>query len=162
MIRRAAPSDHAWITGLSAVVYGDLGDYREIIPAWLSHPGVLSYVDTDETSPPNRRGFIILGFYELAEQTQTRHVADLLAIAVEPDYQRQGVGRRLLRFAIRLAQAARSPETVTEIRLTVPETNAVGRHLYTSTGFEVLDEDHGAYDGGQRAIRMSKRLEAAS
>jgi hypothetical protein len=27
-----------------------------------------------------------------------------------------------------------------------------------SFGFEVLDEHHGTYDGGQRAVRMVRRL----
>ncbi len=156
VIRRCDITDHAWITEVSAAVYGELGDYGTIIPAWLDHPGVLAYVDEEE----QRRGFIILGFYEINDGTRDRCVADLLAIAVEPQFQRQGIGRRLLDFAIRIACAAGPQNNVSEIRLTVPETNTVGRRLYTSNGFEVLDAEHGAYDGGQRAIRMSRRLPA--
>ena len=154
MIRRSDISDRDWITALSTDVYGALGDYATIIPAWLDHPGVLSYVDEVD----HRHGFIILGFYEVDDDESPRSVADLLAIAVEPRFQRQGVGRRLLQFAIRVAQAAATNNGVSEIRLTVPEGNVVGRRLYTSTGFEVLDQEHGAYEGGQRAIRMTKRL----
>jgi hypothetical protein len=47
---------------------------------------------------------------------------------------------------------------VDEIRLTVAETNAVGQRLFAAHGFSVLDDHHGHYDGGQRAIRMSRRL----
>jgi len=133
-----------------------LGDYSAIIPAWLKHPGVLSYVDEQG----ERRGFIILGFFEEPTDNDHRCIADLLAIAVEPRFQRRGIGRRLLDFAIRVAAAAAEQSGVSEIRLTVPETNAVGQRLYTSTGFEVLDPEYGAYDGGQRAIRMTKRLRA--
>lgn len=156
MIRRSVIADHRWITDLSALVYGELGDYSTIIPAWLEHPGVLSYLDEQH----DRRGFIILGFFEEAGTSDRRCIADLLAIAVEPHYQRRGIGRRLLDFAIRVAAAASDPSGVAEIRLTVPENNAVGQRLYTSTGFEVLDPEYGAYDGGQRAIRMTKRLRA--
>jgi ribosomal protein S18 acetylase RimI-like enzyme len=148
---------------VSAEVYADLGDYGLIIPSWLDHPGVLSYVDLETT----RRGFVLLGFYEpttgtagtaLPGASGEAYVADLLALAVDPPAQRQGVGRRLLGHAIAVAELASRHGRVSELRLTVAEGNAVGLRLYQQTGFQVLDEDHGSYDGGQRAIRMVRAL----
>lgn len=153
MIRRATPADHAWITQLAAEVYIDLGDYGQIIPSWLLHPGVLAYL---EDGPDLQRGFILLGFYEPTGETGC--VADLLAIAVSPGYQRRGIGRRLLQYAIDLAELIGAKNGVGEIRLTVAETNRAGRRLFASAGFMVLDADHGLYDGGQRAIRMTRAL----
>lgn len=163
MIRRATLADFPRLVALGADVYRDLGDYASILPSWLGHPGVLAYVDEVE-DPRGRsvlRGFILIGFYEPLAERPGRVVADLLAIAVAPSYQRQGVGSRLLDYAIRIAQrAVRGGGPVPEMRLTVAETNVAGQSLFTKTGFQVLDPNHGSYDHGQRAIRMTRPLDA--
>jgi ribosomal protein S18 acetylase RimI-like enzyme len=155
MIRRAQPDDADWIRVTAAHVYAPLGDYGTIIPAWMDHPGVMTFVEHDQV----RRGFILVGFYDPQEPHRPGRpahlVADLLAIAVAPEHQRRGVGSQLLLFAIDLAtEAALESLPVRELRLTVADTNAPARALFTRHGFLVLDEHHGAYDGGQRAIRM--------
>ncbi len=174
MIRRGLPDDADWIRETAAGVYAELGDYRSIIPSWMSHPGVLTFVDADDSG--HRHGFILVGFYEppgtagvstavgpVAAATEdsdpsARYVADLIAIAVAPEFQRQGSGKRLLEYAIDLATLAGRRVPVHEIRLTVAETNQVALGLFRRFGFEVLDAQHGTYDGGQRAIRMRRRL----
>lgn len=162
MIRRFSPRDRAWITEVAAEVYRDLGDYARIIPSWLDHPGVLGFVEQSDEPPSARRAFALLGFYEPPDGPAGRCVADLLAIAVEPSYQRQGIGRAMLAHAIRVAENASRDGSVAEMRLTVADGNAVGQHLYLTSGFRVLDEEHGHYDGGQRAIRMARPLLAAT
>ncbi len=156
VIRRASQGDRLWIQQVAAEVYGELGDYGQIIPSWIDHPGVLAYVEEDEAAQ-ELRGFLLLGFYETLEPLNG-FVADVLAIAVAPSFQRRGLGRKLLSHAISLAEMANRRSRVGEIRLTVADSNRAGRHLYTSSGFRVLDEQHGHYDGGQRAIRMGRRL----
>ena len=147
---------------MAADVYGELGDYGSIIRSWLAHPGVLTYLDEarepNSRRPESFRGFTLLGFYEPAAGQTGPYVADLLAIAVARPHQRQGVGKRLLEHAIHLAGLAGGTGRVVEMRLTVAETNQVGRRFFSSFGFGVLDEDHGHYDGGQRAIRMMRGL----
>lgn len=160
MIRRSVTGDQDWIRRLAAEVYADLGDYGAILPSWLGHPGVLAYVDSCNNTGV-RRGFVLLGFYEPRDDRPgigAAYVADLLAIAVEPRFQGQGIGKRLLTYAIHIAELAARSNRVSEIRLTVADGNRVGKRLYLKTGFEILDEDHGAYDGGQRAIRMVRRI----
>lgn len=160
MIRRATSADHPWIRDTAADVYRPLGDYATIIPSWLEHTGVLAYVDEEEAaSGRRRRGFILLGFYRPDERRRPAlYVADLLAIAVAPRFQRRGLGRRLLRYAIHLALLAGREDRVTEMRLTVADTNQAGLRLFSEAGFRVLDEEHGSYEGGQRAIRMARPL----
>lgn len=155
MVRRATPADHGWIQYVGTEVYRTLGDYGRILPSWLDHPGVLTYVDQDEVGA--LRGFLLLGFYQPAD-AGGRWVADLLAIAVAPAHQRRGLGKELLAHALEVARSAGRASDVREIRLTVAENNTVGQRLYTRTGFSVVDEDHGSYDGGQRAIRMARYL----
>ncbi len=156
MISRATPADFDWIRATAAAVYRELGDYGTIIPSWLEHSGVLTFVDTAEGG--ERRGFILVGFYTPDDPITARDdgacVADLLAIAVAPEHQRQGVGTALLRFALDVARAASVERDVPEIRLTVSEDNAVAQSMFGKTGFTVLADDYGSYDGGQRAIRM--------
>src|SRR5262245_202099 len=148
MIRRSDPlvGDPEWIRATAAEVYARLGDYGKIIPSWMSHPGVLTFVEAiDEGGAEVRRGFILIGFYEPDDLVPARVVADLLAIAVAPDQQRRGVGRTLLEFAVDVAELAHPGAPVREIRLTVAEDNAPALALFRSTGFEVLDPEHGAY-----------------
>lgn len=161
MIRRASRRDWDWIVSLAASVYDDLGDYGKIIPSWLEHPGVLTYLDEapgEDGGARPLRGFILIGFYQPPGDPQPSYVADLLAIAVHPDHRRLGVGRSLLDFAIKVAARAGKTTDCPEIRLTVAHTNEVGQHLFSSSGFTVLDANHGSYDGGQRAIRMARSL----
>ena len=157
MIRQATPSDHAGITSIAADVYQDLGDYGSILPSWFVHPGVQVYVD-DQSSPEALRSFLLLGFFEPLSHLHQELIVDLLAIAVVPSCQRQGVGRGLLREAIALATKAAHGFSKADIRLTVSESNSVAQKLFSSEGFEILDPHHGTYDRGQRAIRMSRHL----
>jgi ribosomal protein S18 acetylase RimI-like enzyme len=162
MIRRCRPDDHEWIRTTAVDVYRELGDYRTIIPSWLGHPGVLAYVDVDEQE--TRRGFILVGFYAPPDLDPTATsdveacVADLLAIAVAPAFQRRGLGRGLLEHALRVAQAARAQRIVLEIRLTVAADNDGARALFRAAGFELLDGDYGTYGGGQQALRLHRPL----
>jgi ribosomal protein S18 acetylase RimI-like enzyme len=159
VIRRGFPEDAEWIRETAALVYAPLGDYRTIIPSWMAHPGVLTFLDVDDDGPL-RRGFILLGFYEPSDRPEGGYVADLIAIGVAPPFQRLGSGKRLMGYALDLATLAGKRALVPEIRLTVAEDNARARRLFHHFGFEVLDAQHGAYDGGQRAIRMRCRLPA--
>jgi ribosomal protein S18 acetylase RimI-like enzyme len=159
VIRRASVADHTWIAAVAAEVYGDLGDYGTIIRSWLGHPGVLTYLDEMRDGPTARaRGFTLLGFYEPPGAEAGSSIADLLAIAVDRPFQRSGIGSRLLEHAIHLAGLSRQGSYIDEIRLTVADSNQVGQRFFASFGFRVLDENHGHYDGGQRAIRMGRRI----
>jgi ribosomal protein S18 acetylase RimI-like enzyme len=154
LIRRATAEDADWIREVAADVYASFGDYGTIIPSWLKHPGVLAFIEEER----ERRGFILVGFYEPKGAPKGTYIADLLAIAVAPAHQRKGVGRMLLEYAVDLATLAGRRVAVPEIRLTVADTNASAQRLFTAAGFEMIDEHHGRYDGGQRAIRMRKIL----
>jgi ribosomal protein S18 acetylase RimI-like enzyme len=165
MIRRAAPTDSEFITETGARVYAPLGDYARILPGWLSHPGVLAFVEADDGTTDRPRGFILLGFYTGWGEGSPRPgelVADLLAIAVAPEHQRSGIGTRLLTFALEFVSEAAARAPVKEMRLTVADTNPGAQRLFGHHGFEILDANHGAYDGGQRAIRMRRAITPAA
>jgi ribosomal protein S18 acetylase RimI-like enzyme len=141
---------------LGTEVYAPLGDYHEILPAWIDHPGVSSFIEADDVSG-ERHGFTLIGFYD-AEDLPEGLVADLMAIAVAPAHQRRGVGHRLIEHAIDFATKAGENVPIPELRLTVAEPNEGARRLFTEMGFVIHDARHGEYDTGQRAIRMKRPL----
>lgn len=153
MIRPANARDHDWIAELAAEVYRELGEYGSIMRSWLGYPGVVANI-WDEGEP---RGFTLVGFYRPGDDPSL-YVADLLAIAVSPPYQRQGIGRQLLVHAIDIARLPGPEGSASEMRLSVAEHNRVGQKLFAAHGFVLLPDDFGTYDGGQRALRMVLRL----
>ncbi|UOQ50049.1 GNAT family N-acetyltransferase [Gracilibacillus caseinilyticus] len=63
-----------------------------------------------------------------------RHRSKLVAMYVKPDQRGKGIGKALLLKAI---EKAKSIEGLEQIYLTVVDTNAFAKRLYTSIGFEV-------------------------
>jgi len=160
MIRRAELADHPWIVASGAEAYRDLGDYTRILPSWLEQPGVLAWIDHDISN--RGRGFAMLGFYmdELGQApngTASQVVADLLALAVLPAYQRRGIGSKLLHHVIDVAERVAPSSRIGSLRLTVAETNTAAQRLYARNGFRIVDGS-ATYDRGQRALRMARPL----
>lgn len=163
MIRRAEIQDHPWIVATGAEAYRDLGDYTRILPSWLEQPGVLSWIDHERADRSSGRGFAMLGFY-LEDPHATgapQVIADLLALAVVPAFQRQGIGSRLLEHVIEVAERVAPSSKIHALRLTVSETNTGAQRMYVRAGFSVVDGS-ATYDRGQRALRMSRPLTAAA
>ena len=158
MIRRAEVQDHPWIVASGAEAYADLGDYTRILPSWLEQPGVLAWIDHDVQG--RGRGFAMLGFY--TEETpradgKQQVVADLLALAVLPLYQRKGIGSKLLAHVIDVAERVAPSSHISQLRLTVAEHNVGAQRLYARAGFHIV-EGAATYDRGQRALRMVRAL----
>ena len=153
-LRTASTADRGFVRDLSAEAFRAYGDYRELLPRWLSEPGVLTFVAVEDGE---RRGFAMLGFY-FGDETRSWCYADLLAIAVHPSHRGQGLGRRLLARAIEAAKDARRSLDVRELRLTVADSNDGAVRLFAAAGFTPDGADHGRYDGGQVAIRMRRPL----
>lgn len=180
MIRRAELADHPWMIATGAEAYQDLGDYTRILPSWLEQPGVLAWIDYDVQA--RGRGFAMLGFYlddptaspalggavpaspaptgaapgsDAGEPAQV--IADLLALAVLPAFQRRGIGTRLLHHVIEVAERVAPGSHIASLRLTVAEQNTAAQRLYARHGFRIVDGS-ASYDRGQRALRMARPL----
>jgi ribosomal protein S18 acetylase RimI-like enzyme len=161
MIRRAEVQDHRWIVATGAEAYSDLGDYTRILPSWLDQPGVLAWIDHDAQG--QGRGFAMLGFYTedtVGSELRQKVIADLLALAVLPLFQRRGIGSKLLSHVIDVAERVAPSSHITQLRLTVAENNTVAQRLYARAGFCAV-EGSATYDRGQRALRMVRPLGAA-
>ncbi|HEY0191007.1 MAG TPA: GNAT family N-acetyltransferase [Kofleriaceae bacterium] len=155
MIRRAEAADHSWIIATGAEAYADLGDYTRILPSWLEQPGVLAWIDHDLQG--RGRAFAMLGFYMEVPSANGEVVADLLALAVLPAFQRHGIGAKLLTHVIEVAERVAPSSQIAALRLTVSETNVSAQRLYVRAGFRVVDGS-ATYDRGQRALRMARPL----
>jgi ribosomal protein S18 acetylase RimI-like enzyme len=158
MIRRAELADHPWIIATGAEAYQDLGDYTRILPSWLEQPGVLAWIDYDVQG--RGRGFAMLGFYlddPTSGASSSQVIADLLALAVLPSFQRRGIGTKLLHHVIEVAERVAPSSHISSLRLTVAESNTSAQRLYARHGFRIIDGS-ATYDRGQRALRMARPL----
>jgi len=152
-LRLATAADTGFVRELATEAFAPFGDYRELLPRWTAMPGVACWVAAD----PDPCGFVMVGFY-FGDVARTWVYADVLAIAVRADRRGRGIGSRLIERAIESALQARGTFDVRELRLTVADTNLRAQKLFATHGFAVSDEDHGRYDGGQRALRMRRPL----
>ena len=84
-------------------------------------------------------------------------MADLLALAVLPAFQRRGIGSKLLAHVIEVAERVAPSSRISALRRTVAETNVAAQRLYERAGFRIV-EGSATYDRGQRALRMARRL----
>jgi ribosomal-protein-alanine N-acetyltransferase len=85
------------------------------------------------------------------------HEAHLLNLSVARDWQRRGYGRSLLSYFIDLSRRSDAMQLFLEVRLS----NAVGRNLYSSTGFFPVAVRPGYYPsehGREDAIMMGLNL----
>jgi ribosomal protein S18 acetylase RimI-like enzyme len=153
VIRRAEVADHPWIIATGAEAYRELGDYTRILPSWLDQPGVLAWIDHDLQG--RGRAFAMLGFY--VDGPNAEVVADLLALAVLPAFQRRGIGSKLLTHVIEVAERVAPSSRISALRLTVAESNIAAQRLNMRPGFRTHDGS-ATYARGQRALRMSPPL----
>jgi ribosomal protein S18 acetylase RimI-like enzyme len=186
VIRRAEVQDHPWIVATGAEAYRDLGDYTRILPSWLEQPGVLAWIDNDVQGRGRgfaMLGFYTEDAAGVVAATTSgsgsgsgsgtrpgtvpgtpdggpKHhqvIADLLALAVLPTYQRKGIGTKLLDHVIDVAERVAPASKITQLRLTVAEHNVGAQRLYARNGFHIV-EGAATYDRGQRALRMVRAL----
>lgn len=149
-IRPARISEAAFIGELARSTLSTFGDYGRLLPDWMREPGIRTYI---AEAGGQSTGAVMLGFFDDEERGK---YADLLAIAVAPAFQRRGIGRALLRFAI--DESRKSHEPLRELRLSVADTNAHARSLFIEAGFVFCPYELGTYDGGQVALRMALPL----
>jgi ribosomal protein S18 acetylase RimI-like enzyme len=151
-IRRATSSDQRYLGDLAQEVFAVYGnDYGLMIPAYARDSRVITLIYEEGRQ---RVGFIQVGFLE-APGNRRDLIADILAVAVTPGHQGQGVGSALFRRVFELLRPMRERGTVKDVQLTVADTNGSATRLFQRLGFSFHDAEYGTYEGGQQAIRMS-------
>lgn len=113
----------------------------------LRHPDTLVLAARDGTP---LAGFAIMQFGE--------ERAHLSLLAVRPEYQRQGVGRRMLEWLTESALTA----GIVSIHLELRETNLGARRFYLEQGFAETARIPGYYRGAETAVRMLREIRLKS
>lgn len=86
--------------------------------------------------------------------TMDRGEMRLASIAVDPDLQGEGLGRRLLRDAMEAARDRGARRMILEVRVG----NRRAQRLYADEGFDVVDRLEGYYVDGEDALQMARGL----
>ena len=156
-IRRARPDDLPFLRSLALEVFSIYGDYETILTDYFLSDGVYTYV-----AEKVRKGMAIpVGILMLAIRKlrrQENHIAEIVAIAVERGSQRYGIGSRLIDFAKQWPLSLSKKIPITEIHLSVAETNLSGRSFFLRQGFEKMQDEPWRYPAGQKAFRMRYSL----
>jgi ribosomal protein S18 acetylase RimI-like enzyme len=162
----------AFVRALSDVVFDQFGDYGDFLPTYLEHDSVFTVIaeKTDGTA---------VGFLMLALVTSSRVLpwerdapedddsvphaldAEILAIAVQPEHQSRGCGRRLIEYAVTCAKGWHTTLGVRSLQLNVAHTNRQAKGFFEHMGFREVDPFDGVYPRGQRSIRMAVELGSA-
>ncbi len=142
-IRPAFPSDLDFIQNLSKRVFSQYGPYDRILADWFQSAQTLTRLASIDESPV---GFAMIRPPENNEPFGSQHIGELLAIAVEPQKQGQGVGDFLMIEILNVAHEV----GITTLILCTATTNEPGKGLFKKHGFETLRVEKGYYFGGMR------------
>ena len=148
-LRSAGPEHRQFVKRLSAEVFYRFGGYDVTLPEMLERPWVRT---TIADSCGSAVGFAMVSLADLA-----RGEIDLLAIAVSPERQSRGVGRRLLDHVETEARRL-VPDGRVAVRLTVALDNRPALRLFRGAGYSRLPGTSGRYPRGQRSVDLFKVL----
>lgn len=148
-IRRADPADKEFISLLSGKVFSSYGPYNVLVTGWFESELTWTLVAVENGRSV---GFAMMG--RLYDDHENRNRCELLAIAVEPRLQRQGVGGMLLQKmeeeAQRLGEKALFLHTALD--------NLPAQGLFRRNRFTSLTLKRHFYPQGQHALMMMKAI----
>jgi ribosomal-protein-alanine acetyltransferase len=145
-LKLAAPADAAPIAAMS----------RELIEAglpwtWTPERVARNLGQRDTLMLTARDGERLAGFSIMQFGEERAHLS---LLAVRPDYQRQGVARRMLEWLTESALTA----GIASIHLELRETNLGARRFYLRQGFAETVRIAGYYRGVETAVRMLREI----
>jgi ribosomal-protein-alanine N-acetyltransferase len=144
-IRQAKPSDKAFIAGLSGKVFSVYGPYRTTVSRWFDSGATMTSISLAEGRP---MGFVMIGALPGDREGETR--AEVLAIAVVPEFQHRGIGQELLQHAQKYLEELGDQR----LFLHTAKENLVAQKLFLKNGFTPVELKKGFYPFGQDALMM--------
>jgi ribosomal-protein-alanine N-acetyltransferase len=148
-VRPAKPEDLHYIRSLGKKVFQQYGPYEEMLVGWFESGFTITFLALTERRP--------VGFAMLSGQKGIWYlprVSELLAIAVEPEKWKLGIGDLLMKEVQRKAEA----EGVEMLILHTAVENLPGQKLFKKYGFVPLDIKKNFYPEGQDALMMYKDI----
>ena len=148
-IRFAKASDSGFIAELSRRVFQIYGPYGDTVSQWFESGTTLTLMVLIDGK---NIGFAMIG--NLSNDTDLGQVSELLAIAVEPERQRMGMGEILLKEIERRAIDLK----VRRLFLHTAKENISAQRLFTRNGYHPWGIKRKFYPAGQDAVVMSKEI----
>jgi ribosomal protein S18 acetylase RimI-like enzyme len=149
VVRRANLSDIAFIGQLSGRVFSVYGPYRGLVSQWFESGSTITIIAVQRGRPV---GFAMMG--RLFDGLQEENRCELLAIAVDPGAQRQGIGRMLLQKIEEEAERLREPILFLHTAIE----NLPAQQLFKKDGFRPVALKKLFYPAGQDALMMIKAV----
>ena len=146
-IRSAKTKDIDFITELSDQAFAVYGPYREIIASWFGSATTTTLIAKVGKKPI---AFGMLGF--LSDELYQKGMAELLAIAVTSEFQKQGVARELLRAIEQKAEELH----IQQLSLHTAKENLAAQKLFAKNGFAMAALKELYYPAGQTSLMMIK------
>lgn len=150
-IRVAEESDMEFAHNLSKKAFSRYGPYEDMLERWFLSGTTETFLAIMEKRPV---GFVMLGRYQ--SEWESRQIAELLAIAVEPEKRKKGVGDFLIQEVITKARRL-GIETV--VLYTALE-NVAAQRLFKKHGFTPSRIKGRFYPRGQDALLMVSHIES--
>ncbi|MFC1579956.1 GNAT family N-acetyltransferase [Thermodesulfobacteriota bacterium] len=141
--------DAPFIGQLSRKVFGIYGPYGRLVSQWFATGATVTLVAFVERVPA---GFSMMG--GAFQVDDTVHAVELLALAVEPEYQRGGVGTLLMQAVERVSLQC----GMEKIFLHTATENTPAQRLFEGNGFHVHRVIKDFYPEGQDAFHMGRAL----
>ena len=152
-IEAAQGSDVEFIHSLSKKVFSVYGPYEDMLARWFDSDITVTLLAFMEERAV---GFAMLGRHQ--RKRDSRQVAELLAIAVEPAKQKSGIGDSLIREIVRKVGELRIEIVVLHTALE----NMPAQRLFKKHGFTPSEIKKGFYPQGQDALLMYKDMRSHS
>ncbi|MEE2785802.1 MAG: GNAT family N-acetyltransferase [Myxococcota bacterium] len=145
--RAAVATDLNSVCDLGAIAFSNFGDYRKTIAYWFEQPSSEVWVACKACS--------VVGFVITAIGFESANNADMLvALAVDPAHQRNGIGRALIAGVLKRRADADGRLSV-GCHLNVADDNRAALALFKTLGFQTFGCES-TYPSGQRALRLIK------
>jgi ribosomal protein S18 acetylase RimI-like enzyme len=148
-IRPAKPADIDFINDLSDQVFAVYGSYREIITSWFGSETTATFIAKAGKKPI---AFGMLGF--LSDEHYQKRLAELLAMAVAPAWQKQGIGRKILEVIEDKAKELH----IKQLSLHTARKNLAAQKLFAKNGFVIAGIKDQYYPAGQTSLMMIKEF----
>jgi ribosomal protein S18 acetylase RimI-like enzyme len=149
IVRFSRASDYLFIRELSTSAFRPFGDYRDVVPEWHISDKSITLIACLEEAP---LGFAMVG--KPFSRYDQNNSSELLAIAVETEWQGKGIGKLLLKEIEKVALEA----GIMTLFLHTAIENRNARKLFSDEGYRVWQIKKGFYPMGQDACVMAKKL----